>query len=84
MAVMNEEQSELLQQLEHVRAEYELFEEALAQEVIERKHEAKRDIRRLVREARAADVPYRRIGIAIQTSDHRTIKEYEKEEVSID
>lgn len=81
MAVMNEKQTELLHQLEHARATYEAFEAALAREVTERKREAKSEIRALVREARGVGVPYRQIGIAIQTSDHRTLKEYEKEEV---
>lgn len=79
MAVMNEKQTELLALLDGARVIYESFEEELAFEVANRKWTAKSDIRRLVREARDAGVPYRQIGIALQTSDHRTLKEYEKD-----
>lgn len=78
MAVMNERQTELLKMLEGARVIYEQFEEELAQRVADEKWEAKADIRRLVREARDAGVPYRQIGFAIQTSDHNTLKQYEK------
>lgn len=79
MAVMNEKQSELLRMLENARVIYERFEEELAQRVADEKWEEKADIRRLVREAREAGVPYRQIGFALQTSDHNTLKSYEKD-----
>lgn len=79
MAVMNEKQTELLKMLEGARVIYDNFEEELAFEVADRKWEARGDTRRLVREAREAGVPYRQIGIALQTSDHRTLKDYEKD-----
>lgn len=79
MAVMNDKQAELLQLLEGARVIYDTFEEELAFEVADRKWSAKADIRRLVREAREAGVPYRQIGFALQTSDHRTLKDYEKD-----
>lgn len=78
MTVMNSKQEELLSLLENARVIYEQFEEELAQRVADEKWEAKTDIRRLVREARESGVPYRKIGIALQTSDHRTLKDYEK------
>lgn len=78
MAVMNEKQSELLRMLEGARVIYEQFEEELAERVADEKWEEKADIRRLVREAREAGVPYRQIGFALQTSDHNTLKSYEK------
>lgn len=76
MAVMNEEQQTLLDRLEEARVVYEAFEENLRKEVSDRKWEEKRLIRNLVREARAADVPWRKIGIALDTSDHATIRNY--------
>lgn len=79
MAVMNDKQTEKLRQLEDARVTYDTFEEELAFEVADRKWAAKAEIRKLVREARDAGVPYRQIGFALQTSDHRTLKEYEKD-----
>lgn len=79
MAVMNDKQSELLKMLEGARVIYDQFEEELAQRVADEKWENKADIRRLVREARDAGVPYRQIGFALQTSDHNTLKQYEKD-----
>lgn len=79
MAVMNDEQTELLKKLEDARVTYEHFEVELAQRVADEKWERKAAIRELVREARDAGVPYRRIGIALQTSDHVTLKNYEKD-----
>ena len=79
MANMNEKQEALLSQLEDARVNYEKFEEDLAAEVANRKWEAKAQMRDLVREARVEGVPYRRIGFAIQTSDHRTLQRYEKD-----
>lgn len=76
MAKMNELQESLISQLEDARVTYEKFEESLAQEVADRKWEAKTQIRDLVREARLAGVPYRRIGFALQTSDHNTLVAY--------
>ena len=73
MAKMNDKQEALLSQLEYARVNYEKFEEDLANEVADRKWEAKAQMRDLVREARVAGVPYRRIGFALQTSDHRTL-----------
>ena len=77
MAKMNDKQEALLSQLEDARVNYEKFEEDLAAEVADRKWEAKAQMRDLVREARGEGVPYRRIGFAIQTSDHNTIRNYE-------
>ena len=79
MAVMNEKQAELLRLLEDARVIYEQYEEELAQRIADEKWENKADIRRLVREARDAGVPYRQIGFALQTSDHNTLKQYEKD-----
>lgn len=76
MAKMNELQESLISQLEDARVAYEKFEESLAQEVADRKWEAKTQIRDLVREARQAGVPYRRIGFALHTSDHNTLVTY--------
>lgn len=76
MAKMNKTQESLISQLEHARVIYDTFEEMLAQEVADRKWEAKEHIRRLVREARDAGVPYRRIGFALKTSDHNTLVSY--------
>lgn len=77
MAKMNDKQDSLISQLEYARVIYEQFEEDLAQEVADRKWEAKEHIRNLVREARGEGVPYRRIGMALDTSDHQTLKNYE-------
>ena len=77
MAKMNDKQEALLSQLEDTRVNYEKFEEDLAAEVADRKWEAKAQMRDLVREARGEGVPYRRIGFALQTSDHRTLQQYE-------
>lgn len=79
MAVMNDRQNELLKKLEGARVTYDSFEEALAQRVADEKWERKTEIRELVREARDAGVPYRQIGFALQTSDHNTLKQYEKD-----
>ena len=80
MAKMTDRQESLLSQLEDARVNYEKFEEDLAAEVANRKWEAKAQMRDLVREARGEGVPYRRIGFAIQTSDHRTLRMYEANE----
>ena len=77
MAKMNDKQEALLSQLEYARVNYEKFEEDLAAEVADRKWEAKAQMRYLVREARGEGVPYRKIGFALQTSDHRTLQMYE-------
>lgn len=79
MAVMNDIQQELLSRLERARVTYDQFEEELAQRVADEKWERKAEIRELVREARDAGVPYRQIGFALQTSDHVTLKNYEKD-----
>ena len=79
MAIMSESQQDLLDQLEEARVEYETFEEALNQEVADRKWDQKTSIRRLVREARASGVPMRQIGFALKTSDHATLKNYEND-----
>lgn len=79
MANMNDKQEALLSQLEDARVNYEKFEEDLAAEVANRKWEAKAQMRDLVREARGEGVPYRKIGFALQTSDHRTLQRYEKD-----
>lgn len=79
MAVMNDKQNELLKKLEGARVTYDQFEEDLAQRVADEKWERKAEIRELVREARDAGVPYRQIGFALQTSDHVTLKNYEKD-----
>lgn len=76
MAKMNELQESLISQLESARVTYDKFEETLAQEVADRKWEARAEMRDLVREARQAGVPYRRIGFALQTSDHNTLVSY--------
>lgn len=70
---MNEKQDALLEQLRDARELYEQFEADLAQRIADEKWEAKADIRRLVREARSEEVPYRQIGLAIGTSDHATL-----------
>lgn len=80
MAKMNELQESLISQLEDARVTYEKFEESLAQEIADRKWEAKAGMRDLVREARHTGVPYRRIGFALQTSDHRTLVSYYEDE----
>lgn len=79
MAVLSEKQTEVVKLLEDARVIYEEFEEQLAIEVADRKWDAKQDIRRLVREARDVGIPYRQIGFAIKTSDHRTIQAYEQD-----
>lgn len=79
MANMNDKQEALLSQLEDARVNYEKFEEDLANEVADRKWEAKAQMRDLVREARGEGVPYRKIGFALQTSDHHTLQRYEKD-----
>ena len=76
---MNDRQEALLSQLEDARANYEKFEEDLAAEVADRRWESKAQMRDLVREARGEGVPYRKIGFALQTSDHRTLQRYEKD-----
>lgn len=80
MANMNDKQESLLSQLENARVNYEKFEEDLAAEVADRKWEAKAQMRDLVREARGEGVPYRKIGFALHTSDHRTLRMYEANE----
>ena len=77
---MNDKQEALLSQLEDARANYEKFEEDLAAEVADRRWESKAQMRDLVREARGEGVPYRKIGFALQTSDHRTLRMYEANE----
>lgn len=77
MAKMDETQERLISQLENARVIYEEFEQELMQEVADRKWEAKANMRDLIREARKIGVPYRRIGFAIQTSDHATLKQLE-------
>lgn len=79
MAIMNEEQQALLTRLEEARVVYETFEENLRQEVADRKWQEKAMIRRLVREARAAQVPMRQIGFALGTSDHKTLRDYQND-----
>lgn len=79
MAVMNGIQQEILSKLERARVTYARFEEELAQRVADEKWERKTEMRELVREARAAGVPYRQIGMSLKTSDHRTIKDMEKD-----
>lgn len=79
MAIMNDTQQEILGELAAARVTYEQFEEDLAQRVADEKWERKAEIRELVREARDAGVPYRQIGFALQTSDHVTLKNYEKD-----
>lgn len=79
MAVMDGIQQEILSRLERARVTYDQFEEDLAKRVADEKWERKTEIRELVREARDAGVPYRRIGIALQTSDHNTLKQYEQD-----
>ena len=77
MTKMTDRQEALLSQLEDARVNYEKFEEDLAAEVADRKWETKAQMRDLVREARGEGVPYRKIGFALHTSDHRTLKDYE-------
>lgn len=79
MAIMNDTQQEILGELEAARVTYEQFEEDLAQRVADEKWERKAEIRDLVRKARDAGVPYRQIGFALHTSDHRTLQRYEKD-----
>lgn len=78
MAIMNEEQQSLLTQLEEAKVMYDSWEEALRQEISDRKWEEKKNIRRLVQEARAMKVPIRKIGFALGTADHKTLKDYEQ------
>lgn len=80
MAVMDGIQQEILSRLERARVTYEAFEEELTQRVADAKWEKKAEMRDLVREARDAGVPYRQIGFALQTSDHRTLRMYEANE----
>ena len=80
MTKMTDKQEALLSQLEDARVNYEKFEKDLAAEVANRKWEAKAQMRYLVREARGEGVPYRKIGFALQTSDHRTLRMYEANE----
>ncbi len=77
MANLDDKQQDLLSKLEDVRVAYDAFEKDLMAEVLDRKWAAKADMRRLVREARAAGVPFRQIGFALQTSDHNTLKDLE-------
>ena len=79
MANMNQEQRDLLHQLEVADAEYNAYVEALEEELAQKKWEAREKTRNLVREARNASVPYRQIGIALGTSDHQTIKNFESD-----
>ena len=79
MTKMTDKQEALLSQLEDARVNYEKFEKDLAAEVANRKWEAKAQMRDLVREARGEGIPYRKIGFALQTSDHRTLQRYEKD-----
>lgn len=79
MANMSESQESLISQLQYARVIYDKFEEDLLKEVADRKWEAKTHIRQLVREARAINVPYSKIGYALQTRDHNTIKNYESD-----
>lgn len=79
MVLLNDKRLELVAQLEQARVVYEGFETDLAQRIADEKWEAKSNIRRLVREARAVGVPYRQIGFALKSSDHATIKNYEND-----
>lgn len=76
MAVMNEAQQALLDQVTAAGVEYDQFEEALRQEVSDRKWEKRAKTRDLVRQARALGVPWKKLGEALNTSDHNTIKDY--------
>ena len=77
MAIMSEKQQEIINKLAEAREDYDTWEQALAQEVSDRKWQKKEVIRDLVREARGEEIPYRQIGFALKTSDHRSIKDYE-------
>lgn len=77
MAILNEEQKKILAEIEDAREAYEDFEQKLSQEIADRKWVAKKHLRDLVRKARSARVPFRQVGFALGTSDHRTIKDLE-------
>lgn len=77
MAILNEEQQKILEEIENAREAYEDFEQNLSREVADRKWVAKKELRDLVRKARSAKVPFRQVGFALRTSDHRTIKDLE-------
>lgn len=82
MANMNETQQSLLDQLSVVAVEYDNFEEALRKEVAERKWQERARTRELVRQARDIGVPWKKLGEALNTSDHRTVKAYANDERS--
>lgn len=77
MAKMSDEQLRVLEELEHARIAYDKFNDELNKEIAARRWEARAHTRDLVRKARAHGVPYRRIGIALDTADHQTLKYYE-------
>lgn len=79
MAVLSEAQQDVIDQLNAARVVYDQFELELRKEVADRKWAARAETRRLVRKAREMNVPMRQVGIALETSDHKTLKDYEND-----
>lgn len=79
MAVLSEAQQDVIDQLNAARVVYDQFELELRKEVSDRKWDARAETRRLVRKAREMNVPMRQVGIALETSDHKTLKDYEND-----
>jgi hypothetical protein len=77
LAAMSKTQQDILDLLAGARSIYDEFVDKQKQEMYDERWEALADTRRLVREARDVGVPYRQIGMALGTSDHTTIKDYE-------
>lgn len=76
MTKLNDAQAALLAQVGEVNAEVDR-EIAKHQETFDRQKEAAREpLRAVIALAVAAKVPARRLGEAINTSDHKTIKSY--------
>lgn len=76
MTNLNEEQAELLASVEAQRVAAEPILDALREQHAQEVWDAKKGIRDAAKAAFEAGVPARKIGFALNTSDHNSIKRY--------
>lgn len=76
MTNLNNEQIELLDNVKQSRVGLEPLLEALREQQAAEMWDAKQPIRDAAKAAYEAGVPARKIGFALDTSDHKTIKKY--------
>lgn len=76
MTNLNTEQAELLASVEAQRVAAEPLIEALREQHAQEIWDAKLGIREAAKAAYEAGVPARKIGFALKTSDHNSIKRY--------